>query len=122
MEDVPARFIAYDILECDGSDVRCTPLDVRRTKLELLLKENNCGDCIVLSEIVQGVTWSDYEIERQKARQLRNEGLMLKRTSSLYGTRSNRGDWWTWKTDPYSVNAVMLYAQRGQGRRTNCVH
>jgi DNA ligase-1 len=120
LEDVPAALLAYDLLEWRGEDWRSRPQDERRARLELLVAE--VGDArLQLSPQLTGSDWQDLAHQREASRQLGVEGLMLKRRDSLYGVGRTRdlGLWWKWKVDPFSVDAVLIYAQRGHGRRAS---
>lgn len=117
LDDVPVSFVAYDILEQDGVDLRSRPLHERRAILEELLE--NAPDRIELSKTLTVTDWQDAGTQRENARERGVEGLMLKRHNSPYGTGRKRGDWWKWKVDPYTVDAIMIYAQAGHGRRSN---
>ncbi|WP_341781289.1 ATP-dependent DNA ligase [Ectopseudomonas mendocina] len=120
LEDVPAALLAYDLLEWRGEDWRSRPQDERRARLELLVAE--VGDPrLQLSPQLTGSDWQDLAHQREASRQLGVEGLMLKRRDSLYGVGRTRdlGLWWKWKVDPFSVDAVLIYAQRGHGRRAS---
>jgi DNA ligase-1 len=64
-------------------------------------------------------SWEDMAKEREKARDIKSEGLMIKRADSGYGVGRKKGDWWKWKSDPFSIDAVLTYAMRGHGRRSN---
>jgi DNA ligase-1 len=109
---------AYDLLEWRGEDWRNYPLHERRAQLERVVKEFG-GGILQLSELVEFDNWAALYAERQKARDLQSEGLMLKRKSATYRSGRKRGDWWKWKVDPLTVDAVMIYAQQGHGRRAN---
>ena len=112
---VPVAFIAYDLLEESGSDMREQPLHARRRRLESLL---TTGDGVLrVSEVIEAETWDDVGRRRSEARGRSVEGLMLKRWVSPYRTGRRRGDWWKWKIDPFTVDAVLIYAQPGSGRR-----
>lgn len=118
--DYPAAFIAYDIFELDGNDLRQTPLEMRRCELTKIiqhgpLKSNN----IALSELITFESWEELKVIRQNARAVQSEGLMLKRKSSAYQVGRKRGDWWKWKIDPFTIDAVLIYAMQGHGRRAN---
>lgn len=116
----PAMFIAFDLLELDGADWRGRPLAERRAALERTLASaegTNSRSRILPAPVLDGDDWSALAALRQSARRLGAEGLMLKRADSAYGGGRTRGDWWKWKLDPYSVDAVMVYAQAGHGRR-----
>ena len=72
-----------------------------------------------LSEIMHFQDWKEMAKEREKAREIKSEGLMIKRSNSAYGVGRKKGDWWKWKSDPFSIDAVLTYAMRGHGRRSN---
>jgi DNA ligase-1 len=119
LDDVPAVFMAYDLIEVDGTDLRAQPQSVRRERLHGLI-----GDAphpaLRLSPVLQG-DWSRLAAQRNRARELGVEGLMLKRADAPYGIGRTkldaRGQWWKWKIDPCTIDAVLIYAQRGHGRR-----
>ena len=113
--DVPVRFLAYDLLEREGEDLRVRPLRDRRQALETLLATPPAG--IGLSPLLQG-DWPRRARWRAQARAARAEGLMLKDRDAPYPSGRPRGPWWKWKLDPYTVDAVLLYAQAGHGRRS----
>lgn len=122
--EAPVGFIAYDLLEINREDIRKLPLDHRKQHLKNLIaawKENTSSPLfpILFSEDIQQETWEALEEIREKSRAYSAEGLMLKRKDSLYQTGRKRGDWWKWKIDPYTVDAVLIYAQKGHGRRSN---
>lgn len=118
LADTPARVLAYDLLELEGEDLRERPLGERRDLLRGLLDAH--GDPrIVLSPEVVAADWSDAAIQREAARTRGVEGLMLKRRASTYQIGRRRGDWWKWKIEPLTIDAVLLYAQAGHGRRSN---
>lgn len=114
----PAHFLAYDLLEAGGEDLRSAPLATRRARMEQLLQDLPPDAPIGLSPRVEG-DWPHRAALRQSARDLRAEGLMLKALDAPYHQGRKRGAWWKWKLDPYSVDAVMIYAQSGHGRRAN---
>jgi len=113
---VPVVFMAYDVLEDRGADFRHRPLDERRHVLETHLA---LPGVLRTSEIVTAPSWSDLAALRSTSRALGVEGLMLKRRSSPYRVGRRRGDWWKWKIDPYTIDAVLIYAQPGSGRRAS---
>lgn len=117
LQSVPARFLAYDLLEERGSDIRHEPLHERRTRLEALLQ--GAPPVLSLSPLVSSNNWDELAQLRTESRSRCVEGLMLKARVSPYGTGRQRGAWWKWKIEPYSFDAVMLYAQPGHGRRSN---
>jgi DNA ligase-1 len=122
LADAPVRMQAYDLLELDGEDWRERPLGERRAALQALVAEYDAradGDPrIVLSPEVAAASWPDAAVQRDEARARGVEGLMLKRRSSPYQVGRRRGDWWKWKIDPLTIDAVLLYAQAGHGRRS----
>ena len=119
LAEAPARFLAYDLLEAGGRDIRDQPLTARRRMLRALLADVPQGLPLSLSEALPGGDWGALTEAREGARAGQAEGLMLKRAASPYHAGRRRGDWWKWKIDPYTVDAVMIYAQSGHGRRAN---
>jgi DNA ligase-1 len=117
LESVPVRFLAYDLLELDGKDVRAEALRERRAQLERILA--TASPLLQVSPLVTDETWQQLAVARAASRERNVEGLMLKALDSSYGTGRQRGAWWKWKIDPHSFDAVMIYAQPGQGRRSN---
>ncbi len=118
LEDAPVSFFAYDILEYEGLDYRTIPLQQRREKLEHIV-QLAATDKMQLSPVVQCKDWQALAQLRQQSRANFAEGFMLKRKNSIYQTGRKRGDWWKWKIDPLTIDAVMIYAQKGSGRRSN---
>lgn len=116
LEEAPVHIMAYDLLEYDGEDIRHKSMAERRALLEQTVLRIN-DDRLLLSPIVDFDEWSVLEAERDLSREHRSEGIMLKRQNAPYQSGRKRGDWWKWKVDPMTVDAVMLYAQRGHGRR-----
>ena len=115
--EVPVVILAYDLLELGGEDLRERPLSARRSILAELVGEANAESRILISPVVQASSWDDIRQARESARAMSSEGLMLKRADAPYGVGRRKGGWWKWKLDPYSVDAVMVYAQPGHGRR-----
>jgi len=113
---VPVVFMTFDLLEEGGVDARDRPLDERRRLLESHLP---VPGVLRPSAIVEAATWDALAALRSGSRALGVEGLMLKRRSSPYGVGRRRGDWWKWKIDPYTIDAVLIYAQPGSGRRAS---
>jgi DNA ligase-1 len=120
LEDVPAALLAYDLLEWRGEDWRNRPQQQRRARLELLVAELG-HERLHLSPQLSGADWHDLARQREASRELGVEGMMLKRRDSLYGVGRTKdmGVWWKWKVDPFSIDAVLIYAQRGHGRRAS---
>ncbi|MFN4159996.1 MAG: ATP-dependent DNA ligase [Gemmobacter sp.] len=119
LAEAPAHLLAYDLLELDGHDLRAQPFATRRARLEGLLAALPAGSPIAASPLIPFLSWDDLAITREASRDRGAEGLMLKRAASPYHAGRKRGDWWKWKIDPYTVDAVMIFAQAGHGRRAN---
>jgi len=119
LESAPVILMAYDLLEYEGEDIRQKPLRERRALLEKVLAENPTNDIIKLSEVVAFDRWEQASAVRAESRTQFCEGLMIKRLDSDYKIGRKKGDWWKWKVDPLTIDAVMLYAQQGSGRRAN---
>jgi DNA ligase-1 len=126
LADIPCLFVAYDILEADGVDLRDRPLAARRGLLERLVPDcfaefldgrSGADEQIFRSPLVTGDSWESLAARRAESRRRGVEGLMLKRLASGYGVGRTRGDWWKWKIEPLEIDAVLLYAQAGHGRR-----
>jgi len=120
LEDVPVVILAYDLLEWEGHDWRSRPQHERRTQLETLIER--CNSPVLLpSPVLNGKDWLDLGKQREASRSLGVEGMMLKARDSMYGVGRTKdmGVWWKWKVDPFSVDAVLIYAQRGHGRRAS---
>jgi len=115
LAEAPAAFMAYDVLEVGGSDVRSRALRERREQLASLVQGRS--DRLSLSAAVEGRSWAELRELRKQARERGVEGLMLKRWISPYRHGRPRGDWWKWKIEPYAIDAVLVYAQPGHGRR-----
>ena len=118
LQEAPISFFAYDLLEWEGQDWRTRPLSERRAMLKTIVESVGL-DIITLSPIIEFATWEELTATRLKARDNFSEGLMLKRKSSIYQVGRKRGDWWKWKVEPLTIDAVMIYAQKGHGRRSN---
>jgi DNA ligase-1 len=120
LSEVPVVMVAYDLLELRGKDIRERPLEFRRAWLEEMLEDIAPSDsALMVSPIVRADTWEDLTARLQEARARKVEGFMLKRLGSPYRVGRRRGDWWKWKIQPYSVDAVLIYAQPGHGRRAS---
>lgn len=116
--ETPVILMTYDILELEGEDLRSQNFELRRKKLEELLS-NVTSPTIQLSPLVPFDDWQHLEKEQAKSRELKCEGLMLKQKNSVYQVGRKRGDWWKWKVEPLTIDAVLTYAMRGHGRRAN---
>ncbi len=124
LADSPATFLAYDLLEAHGNDLRMTPLFERRAQLDVLagpLEDTLARGLLRVSPRVVAVDWNALAALRDESRARGVEGLMLKGRESMYGVGRTKasGTWWKWKIDPYAVDAVLVYAQRGHGRRAS---
>ncbi|MGB0369708.1 MAG: ATP-dependent DNA ligase [Opitutales bacterium] len=145
LRDYPCAFIAYDLLEWEGKDMRDVALDQRRERLEEAIsaidvsknlgqdssmgyqidffselddsKESIGLSRLQCSETLSLSSWEEAVSLRESARERRVEGFMLKRKCSVYRSGRVKGDWWKWKLDPYTVDCVLLYAQAGHGKR-----
>lgn len=119
LADVPVVILAYDLLEWKGEDIREKPIEERRTLLAGLVDSMRDSNRLLLSDVVQPDSWDELIALRGESRDRKVEGFMLKRHGSPYRVGRRRGDWWKWKVEPFSVDAVMLYAQAGSGRRAS---
>jgi DNA ligase-1 len=120
LDEAPAALLAYDLLELDGVDVRKKPLEWRRAKLERLIATCAPGNqALLISPVVVASDWDDLAAQWATSRARNVEGLMLKRRNSPYHVGRVRGDWWKWKVMPYTIDAVLIYAQRGSGKRAS---
>ncbi|MBH3368934.1 ATP-dependent DNA ligase [Pseudomonas carnis] len=120
LEDAPVAVLAYDLLEYQGDDWRNHTQAERRTQLEQVIAA--CNQPVLLpSPLLEGKTWAALAEQREASRSLGVEGMMLKDRNGLYGVGRTKdmGLWWKWKVDPFSVDAVLIYAQRGHGRRAS---
>nr|WP_132397626.1 ATP-dependent DNA ligase [uncultured Pedobacter sp.] len=118
LEDAPIGFFVYDILEYEAKDFREEPLSVRRKILEQLIGDLDESP-VMISPVINCSSWEELASLRQTSRSINSEGIMLKKLTSHYHSGRKRGDWWKWKINPYTVDAVMIYAQKGSGRRAN---
>ncbi|TFL16965.1 ATP-dependent DNA ligase [Jannaschia formosa] len=119
LREAPAILYAYDLLEQDGADLRTLPLVERRARLQAMLAGLPPEAPILLSPLVDHSDWEELATLRAGARDMGAEGLMLKRKTSPYHVGRKKGDWYKWKLDPLTIDAVMVYAQAGHGRRAN---
>ena len=118
LHEAPVAFFCYDVLEYEGIDWRERPLQERRSLVEKLIGEIN-NEALRLSPKVEFSSWEELATIRSGSRDMNAEGVMLKRKSSIYQVGRKRGDWWKWKIDPLTIDAVMIYAAKGSGRRSN---
>jgi len=117
LKESPVGFIAYDLLELNGEDYRNRALEERRAQLEKIITEVN-EPVLRLSPIIHFSNWDELAATRATSRDINAEGIMLKRKTSVYQVGRKVGDWWKWKIDPLTIDAVMIYAQKGSGRRS----
>jgi DNA ligase-1 len=116
LRDAPVAFLAYDLLESGGQDIRQTALDRRRAALSGVISPLP-GNRIQISPVVVAETWKEFAALQRESRSRGVEGFVMKRFDSVYEVGRRRGSWWKWKIDPLTVDAVLIYAQRGHGRR-----
>ena len=114
LRESPACFLAFDVLEFGGQDVRESPLRERRRALDHALGSSGT---VRASEVLAEPEWEALAARRDGSRARGVEGLMIKRLASPYRGGRSRGDWWKWKVDPYTMDAVLVYAQAGHGKR-----
>ncbi len=117
LTEAPAVLRAYDLLEWDGADMRPCPFAERRAILDNLMAGLPRDAPFRTSPLIAFDSWDALADQRDKARDLGAEGVMLKRLDAPYRDGRKKGDWWKWKLDPLSIDAVMIYAQQGHGRR-----
>jgi len=116
--EAPVSFIAFDLLEWGGKDLRNEPLYERKALLEELAQKASHPK-FKLSENISFGSWEELARVRENARELQTEGLMLKKKDSPYETGRKRGAWWKWKLDPLHIDGVLIYAQKGHGKRAD---
>ena len=109
--------LASDLLEYKGEDVRDQPFIKRRELLESVIGEIS-SDRLLLSDEVKFDSWDELTIERKNSRAYYSEGLLLKKKHSEYNSNCENGDWWNWKVDPFTIDAVLIYVQRGTGQQS----
>jgi DNA ligase-1 len=119
LEESPVAVIAYDCMEYEGEDIRYKSQAERRSILERLKAATPYPEVFNISALIPFSTWEELEEKRAESRAMLAEGIMLKRKNATYQVGRKRGDWWKWKIDPLSIDAVMIYAQKGHGRRAD---
>lgn len=120
LKDAPVALLAYDLLEWEGEDWRTRVQEARRTQLEAVLADHPHPH-LHLSALLTGEDWTDLARQREASREMGVEGMMLKARTAHYGVGRTKdvGVWWKWKIDPFTIDAVLIYAQRGHGRRAS---
>jgi DNA ligase 1 len=121
LSEVPVILLSYDLLEFDGKDIRGFEFRARRQLLSELIAslDDNSASVIKLADSIEAKNWEHLGTRREESRSLGVEGFMLKHKASPYRVGRHRGDWWKWKIDPLTVDAVLIYAQKGSGKRSN---
>ena len=121
LSEVPVILQCYDLLEFEGRDIRALDFRVRREFLENVIGglSDTARQILRVTESVEALNWGDLAVIRERSRTLGVEGFMLKRRDSPYRVGRHRGDWWKWKIDPLTIDAVLIYAQKGSGKRSN---
>lgn len=120
LREIPVVLLGYDLLEWEGRDLRLQPQQERRQRLDALIAQLRHPQ-LLASPLLEGADWADLARQREAARAMGVEGMMLKQRHAHYGVGRTKdvGTWWKWKIDPLSVDAVLIYAQRGHGRRAS---
>lgn len=118
LQDTPITFFAYDLLEYNYEDWRNKPLSERRKQLETIIAPLTTP-AVILSPVIEFSDWDELAALRKTSREMGAEGFMIKRKSSVYQAGRKVGDWWKWKIDPLVIDCVMIYAEKGSGRRSN---
>jgi len=118
MSEIPVKFIAYDLLEINGMDIRLKQFEERRILLENIYAAS-ASEVLKLSPLINFISIGELKDKRNESKLNHTEGLMLKRKSGIYHSGRKTGDMWKWKMDPFTIDAVLIYAQRGHGRRAN---
>ena len=121
LAEVPVILQCYDLLEHKGGDIRTVDFRTRRESLESVIGavSEDSRKILRITEAVEAVSWDGLAVIREKSRLLGVEGFMMKRRDSPYRVGRHRGDWWKWKIDPLTIDAVLIYAQKGSGKRSN---
>lgn len=117
LSEIPIEVFTYDLLELENNDLREKPIASRRAMLEELLSNEN-PENIKISQVIEFENWENLNQIRENSREINSEGLMLKQKNSPYHAGRKKGDWWKWKINPLTIDAVLIYAQKGSGRRS----
>lgn len=118
LQQTPISFMAYDVLEYENRDMRSQPMKDRREILKSVI-DKITSSRLMLSLSIDAANWQELEELRQTSREQKAEGFMLKRMNSTYEAGRKRGNWWKWKIEPLTIDGVLLYAQKGHGRRAD---
>jgi DNA ligase-1 len=118
LKEAPVIVCAYDLLEWQGKDIRMEPLSARRQLLEGVIDSLRSQN-ITFSDAIPFTSWQELTKVRTQSRENFAEGLMLKRLASSYQVGRKKGDWWKWKIEPLTIDGVLIYAQKGHGRRAD---
>ncbi|MBK9732539.1 MAG: ATP-dependent DNA ligase [Chitinophagaceae bacterium] len=118
LKDAPVAFFAYDLLEWNGEDWRERKLQERRAQLEEVIESCGLKELLIASPVIDFSSWEELTEKRKSSREKISEGLMLKKKDTAYLVGRKKGAWWKWKLDPYTIDAVMIYAQTGSGIRS----
>ncbi len=118
LADYPAFVRVYDLLAVDGNDLRALPWTERRRQLEAFVPRLAASH-FDLSQVIDAADFDDLATRRAGARDAAIEGVMLKRRDAPYVAGRRAGLWYKWKRDPLTADCVMMYAQRGNGRRAS---
>lgn len=120
LAEVPVILQCYDLLEYEDRDIRSFEFRTRRALLAELLEtlDDKSKKIFRITESVEAGSWEELTEKREQSRALKVEGFMLKKLDSPYRVGRHRGDWWKWKIDPFTIDAVLIYAQRGTGKRS----
>jgi DNA ligase 1 len=121
LNQVPVILQCYDLLEIEARDIRSVDFRMRREMLAALIDSlgEDAKRTLTITEAVEAASWQHLAEKRELSRSLGVEGFMLKHRSSPYRVGRHRGDWWKWKIDPLTVDCVLIYAQKGSGKRSN---
>lgn len=119
MQALPVAFVAYDLLEREGRDIRDRMLDERMAALDTLVDTSFPNSRLIRFPPLQAESWDAVANLREQATEHGTEGVMIKRRASAYGVGRKKGDWYKWKVDPYTIDAVLIYARQGHGRRAS---
>jgi len=121
LAEVPVIVQVYDSLEFENEDIRADEFEKRRGILKQIIEnlDDEAKRIFRITDSVSAQSWEQLSEKRENSRSLKVEGLMLKKLDSPYRVGRHRGDWWKWKIDPFTIDAVLLYAQKGTGKRAN---